>query len=81
MSEYPSCIHGHNDPNVPCPKCDGSRKLAESIYESHVAPLREEIRELTEQRDRYFDALESIKSLRWGNDGDCGALAIIDKVL
>lgn len=27
------------------------------------------------------DALEKIKEIRWGNDGDCGAMAIIDSVL
>lgn len=57
------------------------RKFAEAIYEEHVAPLRREIEELTRQRNSYHEALEAIKALRWGNDGDCGALAIIDRVL
>ena len=57
------------------------RALAEAIYAAHVAPKVKEIEDLKEQRDRYFNALEKIKEIRWGNDGDCGALAIIDNVL
>ncbi len=30
---------------------------------------------------RYLSALEEIKKLRWGNDGDCGAIAIIERTI
>lgn len=40
-----------------------------------------ESKRLDEQNAKYFAALEKIKEIRWGYDGDCGALAIIDSVL
>lgn len=58
-----------------------TRKLAESLYETHIAPIREELRIMTEQRDKMHAALEKIKSIRWGNDGDCGAKAIAEDAL
>lgn len=43
--------------------------------------MKERIGYLEKRNDEYFSALEAIKAIHWGNDGDCGALAIIDKVL
>lgn len=42
---------------------DHNQKLAESIYEEHIAPLRKEIESLTKQRD---EAIKEVSALRSG---------------
>lgn len=76
--DVPSEMNGPQDTQY---TVDLSASLAvhqpQSERDAHAAELRHLRQRLSDLRG----ALESIRSIRWGYDGDCGVLAIIDKAL
>lgn len=46
MSAFPSCSHGHNDPNFPCKACESDRAI--TALKSMILRLKETLADLND---------------------------------